>query len=176
MPSKCENPNCELFNRALPNNANVCPMCGLPVGNVVRRAIDAPVTRRAVAPPVRPPDLPVRPPAQRTARPALKLLHASGREFAVRQEKAILGRPKGDEVPDINLSGIIPNDKVISRQHAEICWDPAAGAYTITDRNSANGTYLNNQALAPGTPYQLTNGALLHLGKDGLVQFTVAIG
>lgn len=175
MPVKCENPNCEYLNRTLPNNANVCPMCGQPVGNVVRRAPDAPATRGIVPPAPPPVPLPPVRPSRRTARPALKLLHSSGREFAMRQEKALLGRPKGDDVPDIDLSGI-PNDKVVSRQHAEICWDAAAGAYTITDKKSANGTYLNNQSLAPGTPYQLTNGAMLHLGKDGLMQFTVAIG
>ncbi|WP_341528597.1 FHA domain-containing protein [Nostoc sp. UHCC 0302] len=36
MPAnRCPNPNCEYFNRALPNNAKVCPWCSTPVGNVV---------------------------------------------------------------------------------------------------------------------------------------------
>ena len=33
--NRCPNPNCEFFNRILPNNAKVCPMCGTPLGNVV---------------------------------------------------------------------------------------------------------------------------------------------
>ncbi|MFN6482882.1 MULTISPECIES: FHA domain-containing protein [unclassified Nostoc] len=36
MPAnRCPNPSCEYFNRALPNNAKVCPWCSTPVGNVV---------------------------------------------------------------------------------------------------------------------------------------------
>ncbi|BAY49983.1 FHA domain-containing protein (plasmid) [Scytonema sp. HK-05] len=33
--NRCPNPSCEFFNRILPNNAKVCPMCGTPLGNVV---------------------------------------------------------------------------------------------------------------------------------------------
>jgi hypothetical protein len=33
--NRCPNPNCEYFNRALPNNAKVCPWCETPLGNVV---------------------------------------------------------------------------------------------------------------------------------------------
>ncbi|MBD2528902.1 FHA domain-containing protein [Nostoc flagelliforme FACHB-838] len=36
MPAnRCPNPSCEYFNRALPNNAKVCPWCSTPIGNVV---------------------------------------------------------------------------------------------------------------------------------------------
>ena len=36
MPAnRCPNPSCEYFNRALPNNAKVCPWCSTPLGNVV---------------------------------------------------------------------------------------------------------------------------------------------
>ncbi|MEH1769443.1 FHA domain-containing protein [Nostoc sp.] len=35
MPAnRCPNPSCEYFNRALPNNAKVCPWCSTPVGPV----------------------------------------------------------------------------------------------------------------------------------------------
>ncbi|MEH2393627.1 MAG: FHA domain-containing protein [Nostoc sp.] len=43
MPAnRCPNPNCEYFNRALPNNAKVCPWCSTPVGNVVAPAPQQP--------------------------------------------------------------------------------------------------------------------------------------
>ncbi|MBD2449259.1 FHA domain-containing protein [Nostoc sp. FACHB-152] len=36
MPAnRCPNPSCEYFNRALPNNAKVCPWCSTPLGNVI---------------------------------------------------------------------------------------------------------------------------------------------
>jgi len=36
MPAnRCPNPSCEYFNRALPNNAKVCPWCSTPLGNMV---------------------------------------------------------------------------------------------------------------------------------------------
>ncbi|MEH2211780.1 FHA domain-containing protein [Nostoc sp.] len=43
MPAnRCPNPSCEYFNRALPNNAKVCPWCSTPVGNVVSATPQAP--------------------------------------------------------------------------------------------------------------------------------------
>lgn len=38
--NRCPNPSCELFNRVLPNNAKICPMCGTPLGNVVTPSDD----------------------------------------------------------------------------------------------------------------------------------------
>ncbi|MGV0107303.1 FHA domain-containing protein [Nostoc sp. DSM 114167] len=43
MPAnRCPNPSCEYFNRALPNNAKVCPWCSTPVGNVVSATPQSP--------------------------------------------------------------------------------------------------------------------------------------
>ncbi|NMF62530.1 FHA domain-containing protein [Brasilonema octagenarum] len=33
--NRCPNSKCEYFNRVLPNNAKVCPMCGTPLGNAI---------------------------------------------------------------------------------------------------------------------------------------------
>ncbi|QMS88450.1 FHA domain-containing protein [Nostoc edaphicum CCNP1411] len=44
MPAnRCPNPSCEYFNRALPNNAKVCPWCSTPVGNVVAPTPQPPI-------------------------------------------------------------------------------------------------------------------------------------
>jgi pSer/pThr/pTyr-binding forkhead associated (FHA) protein len=44
MPAnRCPNPSCEYFNRALPNNAKVCPWCSTPVGNVVSPTPQPPI-------------------------------------------------------------------------------------------------------------------------------------
>ena len=40
--NRCPNPDCEYFNRALPNNAKVCPWCSTPLGNVVPAAPENP--------------------------------------------------------------------------------------------------------------------------------------
>ncbi|BAY24802.1 FHA domain-containing protein [Calothrix sp. NIES-2100] len=51
MPAnRCPNPNCEYFNRALPNNAKVCPWCSTPLGNVI-----TPTPTRPASPPPIPP-------------------------------------------------------------------------------------------------------------------------
>lgn len=64
MPAnRCPNPSCEYFNRALPNNAKVCPWCSTPVGNVV-----APTSQ----PPSQPPPIqqqPSQPPPVQYQRP-----------------------------------------------------------------------------------------------------------
>ncbi|BAC88371.1 FHA domain-containing protein [Gloeobacter violaceus] len=49
---KCPNPQCEYFNRTLPNTAQVCPMCGTPLGNVVRSGSAAPVAAAPPPPPI----------------------------------------------------------------------------------------------------------------------------
>lgn len=206
---KCPNPQCEYFNRTLPNTAQVCPMCGTPLGNAVRGGTPASSAPPAAAPyqpagnpayqpagnpayhqpapPVHqggqggypPPSAPPRPaaPAGIGGRPGLKLVHTTlGREFTVRGEESFIGRRGGNvkPAPEIDLTGI-PNDQVISRPHARISWDPTYATYTIIDSNSRNGTFINGQPLTPGVPYQLVDGDTLQLGKENLVQFTVAI-
>ncbi len=54
MPvNRCPNPSCEYFNRTLPSTANVCPMCGTRLGNVI--------VQPSPTPPVTPPT-PIPPP------------------------------------------------------------------------------------------------------------------
>ncbi|AGY58924.1 FHA domain-containing protein [Gloeobacter kilaueensis] len=214
---KCPNPQCEYFNRTLPNTAQVCPMCGTPLGNVVRgsSAASTPAAPPPVAPPAfqqtpafqsapayqqappvyqpsppvyqsappayqpQQPQVPARPsaPAAAPGRPSLKLIHSpSNREFPLRGEESYIGRRGGTvkPAPEIDLTGL-PNDQVISRPHARIYWDATYATYTIIDSNSRNGTFINAQPLTPGVPYQLVDGDALQLGKDNLVQFTVAI-
>lgn len=38
--NRCPNPKCEYFNRTLPNNAKVCPMCGTNLGNPIASVSD----------------------------------------------------------------------------------------------------------------------------------------
>ncbi|WP_373527539.1 FHA domain-containing protein [Nostoc sp.] len=60
MPAnRCPNPSCEYFNRALPNNAKVCPWCSTPVGNVVSPTPQPP----SQPPPSQQPPIQYQPPA-----------------------------------------------------------------------------------------------------------------
>jgi pSer/pThr/pTyr-binding forkhead associated (FHA) protein len=176
MPApKCPNPQCEYFNRTLPNSAQVCPMCGTPLGNVVARPAAQPAYQApASAQPAGVGGTPYSPIG--TTRPILKLMHASGREFTLRGEEAYIGRRGGTvkPKPEIDLTGI-PNDQVVSRPHARVYWDQTYSTYTFVDSDSRNGSYLNGHLLTAGEPYQLINGDVLQLGKENLVQFTISI-
>ncbi|WP_392532146.1 FHA domain-containing protein [Nostoc sp. C117] len=69
MPAnRCPNPSCEYFNRALPNNAKVCPWCSTPVGNVVSPTPQAPIQPQPSQPPIQQP--PIQQPPSQYQRPA----------------------------------------------------------------------------------------------------------
>ncbi|MEM7715940.1 MAG: FHA domain-containing protein [Cyanobacteria bacterium P01_A01_bin.68] len=193
MPAnRCPNPTCEYFNRALPNNAKVCPWCSTPLGNVVPSAASNPPSVQT-PPPERPAPQPVvdyyatdyqqppyvtptpqpQPPAQRF--PILKLIHPSGREFSLCGETGSIGRRTQSmpTPPEIDLSGI-PQEGIVSRRHARVFWDWSQNTYMIVD-TSKNGIYLNGNLLNSGVSYRILNGDSLQLGQDNLVVFKVAI-
>lgn len=67
MPAnRCPNPNCEYFNRALPNTAKVCPWCSTPLSNVItptptRPASPHPTPPQPTSPQPTPPPTPPQP-------------------------------------------------------------------------------------------------------------------
>jgi hypothetical protein len=198
--NRCRNQNCEYFDRPLPNNAKVCPMCGTPVGNAIT---PAPPTRSNqsmpnVEPPPNVPDKPAyQPPSDYTFHqqraypvqptppayspplpqraPVLKLIHTTGREFVLPGETGYIGRrtQSSPVAPEIDLTGI-PNEGIISRRHARVEWDWSQNVYLIVDM-STNGIYLNGNLLTPAVQYRLFNGDSLQLGQDNLVSFKVAV-
>lgn len=189
--NRCRNPNCEYFNRTLPNNARVCPMCGEPLGNVVA---STPVPQNQAPPVVRPAEaIPVAQPSTRSpasqtpppyvpsapappVRPTLKLIHTSGKEFRLLGEEGYIGRrtPTHKAMLEIDLTGI-PNEGIVSRSHARIYWDLSQNTYMLVDNNSRNGTYLNGNVLSPGVQFPLNHNDSLQLGQDNLVCFTVSL-
>ena len=178
MPAnRCPNPDCEYFNRALPNNAKVCPWCLTPLGNVISAAPENPPQQQ---PPPQPyqqppyvPTTPQQPPELRL--PVLKLIHSNGREFSLYTESGSIGRHTQSKPipPEIDLCGI-PDEGVVSRRHARVYWDWSQNTYMIVDI-SKNGTYLNGNLLNSNVPYPLLNGNELQLGQDNLVVFKVSI-
>ena len=194
--NRCPNQSCDYFNRVLPNNARVCPMCGTPVGVFP----SAPVQPSPPPPPPQPsppvvqqqnyqnpahftveqsrPYVPVTPsytPPPPPILPILKLIHASGREYRLPGEAGYIGRCSQSMTlpPEIDLTGI-PNEGIISRRHARVYWDWQQNAYMIVDM-STNGIYLNGNSLTPGVQYRLFNGASLQLGQENLINFQVVI-
>ena len=191
--NRCPNPSCEYFNRVLPTNANVCPMCGTGLGNAIASTptpLAYPTSQPQIVqlPPKssstpdrtqyqsRVPAIPPPTPALSPQVPALKLIHSSGQEFHLVGESGHIGRRSPSQVvaPEIDLTGLAGED-IISRQHARLAWDRSHNAYTIVDM-STNGIYLNGNLLTTGTPYRLVNGDLLQLGQDNLVNFKVVVG
>ena len=197
MPAnRCPNPSCEYFNRALPNNAKVCPWCSTPLGNLIPSTPSNPNNPQPVQPQAIPQQpsyqphpnttqyeerayAPPTPPAHNTPTPprlpALKLIHSTGREFRLSGEGGSIGRtsPSMPTPPEIDLTGT-PQEGIISRRHARIFWDWSQNAYMIVD-TSTNGVYLNGNRLNSGVAYRILNGDSLQLGQDGLVTFTVAV-
>ena len=84
----------------------------------------------------------------------------------------------GQRIPLQNLpltiGRVIPvfsSEGDISRQHAEINFDPATNMYTIRDLNSTNGVTLNGQKITPDMVYQLSREMKVGLGKVMLLKF-----
>ncbi len=65
--------------------------------------------------------------------------------------------------PDLDLEPYGGDLTGLSRRHARLTWRD--GQHWITDLNSVNWTYLNNQRLAPEQPMPLKDGDLLRLGN-----------
>ncbi|WP_414589772.1 FHA domain-containing protein [Scytonema sp. PCC 10023] len=75
--NRCPNSKCEYFNRVLPNNAKVCPMCGTPLGNAIAhnasstpKVVNQPEYSAPITPPLPPPSPPAYPPAATPPPPA----------------------------------------------------------------------------------------------------------
>lgn len=159
--NRCPEPSCSFFNRALPNNAKVCPMCGTHLGQIVE-------TMPPVSPAYQQPTF-VSTSSVSASRPRLKFIHPSGQEFYLLGDCGILGRSnqQNNSVPEIDLTGV-PHDKIVSRSHARLHWDEHHQTYMIID-DSRNGSYLNGSLLAPGSCYPLSHGNELQLGQEKLV-------
>jgi len=67
-----------------------------------------------------------------------------------------------DNVNDV----VIKDDPLISRMHAVI--EQEEGMLFITDKDSTNGTYVNNNPLAKGSKVKLKNGDEILVGKTKL--------
>jgi pSer/pThr/pTyr-binding forkhead associated (FHA) protein len=82
--------------------------------------------------------------------------------FVPRARTIVLGRAVSATTPGIvDLTPYGAADLGVSRQHAQISY---AGAYTISDIGSTNGTWLNQARLSAHKPYSLRSGDEIRLG------------
>lgn len=83
-------------------------------------------------------------------------------------EEYIMGRQDaaGGVVPDMDLTPFGALDKGVSRMHAAL--RRGEDVISIVDLDSANGTYLNGQRLAPYQPRLLRDGDEIRLGRLAL--------
>lgn len=86
-------------------------------------------------------------------------------EIVVNKDNFVIG--KKAELCD----GIIGFNNMISRSHCRI--NRVGEKYTITDLQSANGTYVNKMKLLPNQPHPINNGDVIRLANS---DFQVRIG
>ena len=86
-------------------------------------------------------------------------------EIIVNKDNFVIGK-KSDL-----CDGVITFNKMISRSHCKIC--KRGSQYTITDLQSANGTYVNKVRLQPNQSMPVTNGDIIRLANS---DFQVTIG
>ncbi|MBO0794552.1 MAG: FHA domain-containing protein, partial [Ktedonobacteraceae bacterium] len=78
------------------------------------------------------------------------------REYPLNKSEVTIGRAS---TRDISL----PQDRLISRKHASVQYEN--GDYVLRDVGSANGTLLNGKLIEAMTPYTLSSGDQIHLGR-----------
>ena len=82
----------------------------------------------------------------------------------------VLGRKSDGIAAELDLTPYKATELGVSRRHAQL--DRLRDSLEITDLESANGTFLNNERLLPGMPHIVRNRSVLQLGKLVLrVQF-----
>ncbi|MCJ7500752.1 FHA domain-containing protein [bacterium] len=88
-----------------------------------------------------------------------------GQRFDLSSEETLLGRsdPLDQIEPDVDLSYCGGFEQGVSRRHAIIMSDE--DGYVLEDLGSTNGTVVNREKVIPGSPVNLVEGDVIHLGK-----------
>jgi len=100
-----------------------------------------------------------------TGIPVASLELEDGQRFEIDREETLLGRsdPVDQIEPDVDLSIFGGFEQGVSRRHALTLWDESG--YVLEDLGSTNGTVVNREKVLPGSPVNLTEGDVIHLGK-----------
>ncbi|PJF21022.1 MAG: hypothetical protein CUN56_13200 [Phototrophicales bacterium] len=140
---------------------------------MINNPADSNKTRIEQRPPTGAPPMPQRnnPTVQRQPPAQLEILQANTqmpqRMVQITTPRFIIGR----EGRDLNFD----NDPSVSRQHLEISFSSAHGAYQIKDLGSTFGTKVNGRPLMPDHPEILSSTQVItiELGKSAVVRFRV---
>ena len=79
-------------------------------------------------------------------------------ELTVTKDEFVIG--KKAELCD----GVISFNKMISRSHCRV--NKQGNYYTVTDLQSANGTYVNRMRLQPNQPHVINNGDIIRMANS----------
>ncbi len=88
----------------------------------------------------------------------------AGKFWPLRSGRVTLGRSGAEPAADIAIA-----DASASGRHAVIVADPATGQAFIADTGSRNGTFINEQKLAPNVQRQLADDDRIRFGSMTLV-------
>jgi pSer/pThr/pTyr-binding forkhead associated (FHA) protein len=94
---------------------------------------------------------------------------ATGKEFDIQWQPAIIGRPNNEVDHNIMLAAnllVLPNGMTVSRRHAQITH--SGGQFYIEALAENNPVYLKSKELAPYTLYEIRNGDRLVFGRRKL--------
>ncbi|MHB0855995.1 MAG: serine/threonine protein kinase [Anaerolineae bacterium] len=96
--------------------------------------------------------------------PVLTLVRPEGGhwEYPLRGGQSLIGRHGGALPVDLDLDFYDP-EGFVSRNHARVTQQQRR--YQIEDLESANGTFVNGQRLAPHVPHLLRNGDRIRMGR-----------
>lgn len=88
-----------------------------------------------------------------------------GQKFEIDRDEILIGRsdPVDQIEPDVDLSYCGGFEQGVSRRHAIIIQED--DGYILEDLGSTNGTVVNREKVTPGTPVNLVEGDVIHLGK-----------
>lgn len=111
-----------------------------------------------------PVELPSPKPARRGPQITLVVMNSGRRINLDIGEDLLIGRKDNARgiFPDVDLGLEGGYDAGVSRRHAILSY--SEGAYTIEDLSSANGTFVNEQRLAPQIPTRINAGDELKCG------------
>ena len=93
----------------------------------------------------------------RTARLVIVYPRGLASAHPLDETATVLGRQSGAPVQ------IVAPHQTVSRQHASIRWDQAAGRHCVADLDSRNGTWVDGQSIH-ALPYYLEDQAVLRFG------------
>ncbi len=148
---------CPVCGAAAVSGDAFCEECGAALGTPAPSAA-VPVTTTGAAP------VPTVPAAPRTVR--AQILIGNGQSVdLVGKSSYLIGRE--DQVsgiyPDVDTTHSAGDAAGVSRRHAEIVQQ--SDQWFLQDLNSTNGTYVNNQRVAPHNRQPLHSGDQIRLGK-----------